>query len=212
MKLLDHARRPVGGFGRAFARGMNMGHAPLTRWGLGQLRIAPDAEILDVGCGGGATIARLLTMCPQARVAGVDYSPASVQVARRHNRRHMGTRCSVREGNVMNLPHEDASFDLVTAVETTYFWPDLVAGLAQCLRVLRPSGQCAVIATAWDPSNTTWTDRLEGMRIYSTEDMARAMKEAGFDTVRAETSPRGWATAIGTKRPDAAIENTNKGD
>lgn len=44
------------------------------------------------------------------------------------------------------LPFPDRSFDVVTVVETHYYWPDLPASLREILRVLEPGGTFALIA------------------------------------------------------------------
>src|SRR5690348_2434747 len=75
-------RKPTGWMGRRIARAMNLSHASLTAWGLRHLDIQADARILDIGCGGGQTIRSLSAAAPSGYVAGVDYAPASVAVAR----------------------------------------------------------------------------------------------------------------------------------
>ena len=47
---------------------------------------APDARVLDCGCGGGANIKRLLKKCPRGIVKGIDYSPVSVESRKRSTR------------------------------------------------------------------------------------------------------------------------------
>ena len=47
------------------------------------------------------------------------------------------------------LPFPDGMFDLVTAVETHYYWPDLVADMREVLRVLKPGGTFVLIAEAY---------------------------------------------------------------
>jgi len=49
-------------------------------------------------------------------------------------------RCSVVQGNVAALPFETDRFDLATAFETVYFWPDLEKCFAEVHRVLKPGG------------------------------------------------------------------------
>jgi 2-polyprenyl-3-methyl-5-hydroxy-6-metoxy-1,4-benzoquinol methylase len=63
-------RKPFSFIGRRVARAMNVGHRHLTAWGLSNVQIKPQFTILDVGCGGGRTIATLATMA--SRVSGVD--------------------------------------------------------------------------------------------------------------------------------------------
>ena len=51
--ILQNTRMPEGFFGRIILRGMNKGHASLSRWGLSQIEWKSDWTILDIGCGGG---------------------------------------------------------------------------------------------------------------------------------------------------------------
>ena len=46
----------------------------------------------------------------------------------------------VLEGNVQSLPFEDNTFDIVTAFETVYFWPDIEKCFGEVKRVLKPGG------------------------------------------------------------------------
>ncbi len=54
--------------------------------------------------------------------------------------RVLGSRCFIEQGNVMELPYETGKFDLVTAFETVYFWPDLKQSFSEVYRVLKPGG------------------------------------------------------------------------
>jgi SAM-dependent methyltransferase len=47
------------------------------------------------------------------------------------------------------LPFADGNFELVTAVETQYYWPDLVADMREILRVLKPAGTLIVMAESY---------------------------------------------------------------
>lgn len=40
----------------------------------------------------------------------------------------------------MDLPFGNDVFDLITAFETIYFWPDILEALKQVHRVLKPNG------------------------------------------------------------------------
>ena len=60
MSFFENTRKPVGLGGKLMVAMMNLGHSPVARWGLRFLRLAPNAKVLDCGCGGGANIKRLL--------------------------------------------------------------------------------------------------------------------------------------------------------
>ena len=75
MPFFENTRKPEGFGGKLMVAMMNLGHSPVARWGLQFLDAAPDARVLDCGCGGGANMKRLLKKCPQGIVKGIDYSP-----------------------------------------------------------------------------------------------------------------------------------------
>ncbi len=137
-KFFSNARKPEGLFGRIMVKGMNGGgHAKMAEWGLSEVAISEVADILDIGCGGGGNIARLLKRCPKGTVTGIDFSPVSVQKSTKVNVKAIREgRCKVLEGNVANLPFADGSFDVVTAFETIYFWPDIEHCFNEVKRVL----------------------------------------------------------------------------
>lgn len=200
--FLEHCRRPEGAVGRLILHGMNRGHGPLSRWALSHVSLTPDTRSLDVGCGGGATLARLLRMCPQGFAAGLDHSPQSVIVSRRKNRAELGRRCDVVQGDVGALPFPDGAFDLVTAFETVYFWPDLPEAFGEIRRVLRPGGRLLLACEMADPSNTLWTRHTAGMTIYAGEDLRARLEAAGFSPVRLRE--RGAWCCLTAHKPDSA--------
>ena len=53
MSFFENPRKPVGFGGKIMVAMMNLGHSPVARWGLRFLELAPDARVLDCGCGKG---------------------------------------------------------------------------------------------------------------------------------------------------------------
>ena len=108
MSFFENTRKPVGLGGKLMVAMMNLSHGPVARWGLQFLRLAPNAKVLDCGCGGGANIKRLLKKCPHGVVKGIDYSPVSVEKARKLNRTAIQEgRCAVLQGSVTDMAFED---------------------------------------------------------------------------------------------------------
>ena len=148
--LLTQCSKPRGWLGRITLRNMNRGHAELTAWGLKHISVQSWDTILDVGCGGGVTVARLAAMAPEGKVCGIDYSVESVAASRKANYARIALgQVEILLGSVSHLPFPDRTFDLVTAVETHYFWPDLAADMGEILRVLKPGGTFLLIAEAY---------------------------------------------------------------
>lgn len=179
-KFMQNCRKPRGLGGRVMVSMMNRGHSDISKWGLSHLQIKSDAKALDIGCGGGANVQRLLAMCPQGHIEGVDYSEESVAVSRKTNRNELGKRCDIRQGSVSRLPYDDGAFDVATAFETVYFWPDISNDIKEVHRVLKPGGSFLICNEAGDPTDTAWTDKIDGMRIYSGEELVRLLTDAGF--------------------------------
>ena len=69
MSFFENTRKPVGFSGKIMVAMMNFGHGAMAEWGLSFLQPAPDAIVLDCGCGGGANIKTLLKL-PQRQGAG----------------------------------------------------------------------------------------------------------------------------------------------
>jgi len=115
----------------------------IDRLGLSHVTINMTESILDVGCGGGRTISKLAAMASEGKVFGIDYSEDSVAAARRTNARWIDIgRVEIEQGSVSQLPFADDSFDLVTAIETHLFWPDLPNDFRKIFRVLKPGARC----------------------------------------------------------------------
>lgn len=205
-------QKPTGWLGRLVLRNMNARHSGVTDWGLAHVRVEKHFTILDVGCGGGRTVSKLAAMATEGKVLGVDYSSASIAVATKTNRdwiRH--GRVEIREGSVSALPFAADSFDLVTAVETHFWWPDLPANFREVLRVVRPGGTVAVVGEVYRGAQTRMAGMVEkylpvtGMKFLSTDEHRQMLEEAGFTDVEVVVDPaKGWIFCSGTKPRDAA--------
>jgi SAM-dependent methyltransferase len=98
----------------------------------------PDANVLDLGCGGGhvsyfvAPVARAVTACdPAAELE----SAVSAEAARRGL-----ANVTTEQAPAEKLPFDDASFDVVVARHTTHHWPDVRRGIREAARVVKPGG------------------------------------------------------------------------
>jgi ubiquinone/menaquinone biosynthesis C-methylase UbiE len=115
---------------------MNASHSKVTDWGLGHISVGQGDTILDVGCGGGRTVSKLAAIAVEGKVYGVDYSEESVAASKRTNARGVDAgRVEIRQGSVSQLPFPDGMFNLVTGVETHFWWPDLPGDMREVFRV-----------------------------------------------------------------------------
>ena len=203
--LVRQCRKPVWWPGQLFLQIMNVSHSGVTSWGLTHVSIEKDFTILDVGCGGGKTIDSLVRMAHGGRVCGVDYSSASVAASRRFNAQWIEAgRVDIQRGLVSSLPFPSATFDLVTAVETHYYWPDLASDFREILRVLKPGRQFVVIAEAYKGERFDWlyqpAMKLLKATYLDVPEHRELFSRAGFCGVEVfEERARGWICAVGRK-------------
>jgi SAM-dependent methyltransferase len=204
-RLMNQYRKPVGWLGRAVARGMNRWHSELTDWGLNHLVAGKYGTILDVGCGGGETVRKLAETNPHSRVYGIDYSEDSVAVAVKRNAQGIRAgRVDIRHGEVSDLPFPEGMFDLVLAVETHYFWPDLASDIKEILHVLKGGGTLLVVGEGYqggkyDDQNRKLAERAE-MSFYGIREIGVLLSAAGYSEVRLfEEYEKGWFCAVARK-------------
>ncbi|TCL61242.1 methyltransferase family protein [Kineothrix alysoides] len=191
-RIIQNTRKPEGIFGRMILKGMNTGHEKLAAWGLSHLALRTGSHILDVGCGGGANIAKMLKDVPESIVDGLDYSAESIAFSQKTNAAHLGKRCEIHQGDAADLPYPAQTLDYVTAFETIYFWPDLDAAFKEIRRVLKAGGELLICCEADDPLDTTWTDRIEGMTVHRGEDLKEHLLRTGYQKVELYHNEKGW--------------------
>jgi ubiquinone/menaquinone biosynthesis C-methylase UbiE len=186
-KIFSNTRKPEGFFGKMMVNGMNGGgHAQMAHWALSSVQIKEDDQILDIGCGGGANIARLLQRAPKGVVQGIDYSSVSVAKSSKVNAKAIAEgRCKVQEASVVKLPFEENTFDLITAFETIYFWPDIEHCFGEVKRVLKPGGQFVIVneSDGSGPMDAKWESLIEGMHTYKPEEIRLHLSNAGFKAI-----------------------------
>jgi ubiquinone/menaquinone biosynthesis C-methylase UbiE len=101
----------------------------------------PDqAQVLELGGGGGFNAERLLGRFPGWHLTATDYDPDMVELLRRRLGR-FGDNVSVQSADATALPFADSRFDLVVAVFVWHHVGDWRAALRECRRVLTPGGR-----------------------------------------------------------------------
>lgn len=127
---------------RDWAHFMEPNARPLYQEVQRRLSVSEGTRLLDVGCGPGG--AALMAHERGARVAGLDASPGSIEVAR--ERIPDG---DFRVGDMETLPWPDSSFDAVTGFNSFQFAGNPTAALKEARRVLVEGGKLGM--AVWAP-------------------------------------------------------------
>jgi demethylmenaquinone methyltransferase/2-methoxy-6-polyprenyl-1,4-benzoquinol methylase len=163
--------------------------------------VQPGDRVLDACCGTGD-----LAIAAEREggiVTGLDFSPRMLERARRKSET-----VTWIEGDLLELPFEDGSFDAATVGFGVRNVADLEAGLAELQRVLRPGGRLAILEITQPrgvlrPFFSLWFERivpllgkvLPGGKAYTylpasvrrfpgAEELAALLERQGFEQVR----------------------------
>jgi len=130
-----------------------------------------DGAVLDIGCGAGNMIHHLARY---GRVQGIEVDARPVAMARARG-------YDVRQGDATRrIPFDDASFDLVTALDVIEHVDDDAAMLREAYRVARPRGILAVSTPAFQ-SLWSYNDEINGhKRRYAPRELCARIEGAGW--------------------------------
>lgn len=151
--------------------------------------LAPGAEVLDAGCGGGSFLADIAERVgPTGRIHALDLDPDNVAVVAR---RAAGLPCPVTAvvGDVTRLPWPDHRFDAVWCANTLQYVDDdaYPRALAELHRVVRPGGLLAlkeydVTALLLHPADPSLVGQLLQTEHPGARRMRRLARAFGFRT------------------------------
>lgn len=174
--------KPEGVLGRVLLSLMNKGHKRSETWALSKIEIQDNMCVLDVGCGGGANVCQIADKLKNGCVFGVDYSKDCVLCSKKLNQKAIDEgRVKIVEASVSNLPFKDEKFDLITAFETIYFWPDLKQDFKEIKRVLKDGGMFCIFTEAGsEKSNRIWEKVIPNMHVYLFDEVLDMLGDAKF--------------------------------
>jgi SAM-dependent methyltransferase len=132
-------------------------------------------RILDVGCGTGAN---LLMLSQYGDAEGVDVSKDALAFCRERGLE------KVKLGAAEELPYDDGTFDLVTALDVVEHLDDDLAGLREMRRVLRPGGRVLLFVPTFMFLWGLQDDVSNHRRRYRMPELRRVLERAGFEIER----------------------------
>jgi sarcosine/dimethylglycine N-methyltransferase len=150
------------------------------------VEITPDDEVLDAGSGIGGT-ARYVAERSRCHVVAVDITEEYCEIARWLNQvAGLDDRISVRQGDVTDLPFEDATFTLMFSQHVQMNVADKALLYVEARRVIVDSGRLAL----WDivagedrepDFPMPWADRPEYSHLTTPDHLRTAIETSGFE-------------------------------
>lgn len=97
-----------------------------------------DQDILDLGCGEGITLERLIKHFPGRNIQGIDILPENVAICET-------LQLPARLGDVYALDCQDSSQDVVLFLEVLEHLPEPEIAIREINRILRPGGRVLIL-------------------------------------------------------------------
>ena len=131
---------PRGAVGRIVAWAMNRVNKVMYHGIIETMKPSKGMKILDIGFGNGY-LEKLIYSKAKCSIYGIDISEDMVKSASKNNKKGIANGdIYLSVGDCCNLAFEDNSFDIVTTMNTIYFWNNTIQGLQEIYRVLGHEG------------------------------------------------------------------------
>ena len=171
-------------------------------------RLAPGAVVADLGCSDGYLLSAVAAACPGAVLAGVDLVERSLLRARGE-----APDAVLLLADILDLPFEDQSVDVVISANVLEHIADHRAALIEIRRVLRPGGRAALIVPAGRGLFDYYDAFLGHQRRYGRRELAGLARAVGYSVVDdlyvgSLLYPAFWAVKKGNRLRHRGLEGS----
>ena len=144
--------------------------------------LAPDAKILDFGCGTGGFLQVLDFIFPGKELVGVEIDNDLIVKCQANNSANLSF---IKYQNISSLP--EGEFDVAFSQEVIYTLPNIALHAEEMFRALREGGYY-IASMGCHIENPTWAQRRSKIRSsekyyaydYTLDEVAKAFYDAGF--------------------------------
>eukprot|EP00752_Nemacystus_decipiens_P011491 g10203.t1 len=162
---------------------------------------ADGGAVIDLSCGSGLMMRRLVASGRYSRVIGGDLSTTMLaEAARRFKQEDLGIPELIR-CDVSKLPLKTESLDGVHAGAALHCWTKLEESISEVYRVLKPGKGffATTFLTSGKPAVARKTADADGYKFFEMDELERLMRDAGFADVKVVQEGRSCAIVRATK-------------
>ncbi|CAD6441219.1 b4a5a2cd-2949-4b91-a90b-1583e073e3e2 [Sclerotinia trifoliorum] len=105
--------------------------------------LTPTSRVLDLGCGPGSITTDIASLIPSGTITGLDAGSSVIEIANAKAKELGLKNCDFQVGDVMKLPFEDETFDVVYTHQLLIHLPDPVEAMREMRRVCKVGGLVA---------------------------------------------------------------------
>jgi arsenite methyltransferase len=190
--IASQLRLPAGLLAPLTGYQMNRTNHQMTVSTLERLMMRPRQSVLDIGFGGGNSLAIFLEANPLGQVVGVEASSAMLNLAKvRFFQSVQQGRLKLFCAKAENLPLQHDKFDLVFTVNTIYFWKDLWTVFMEIYRVLKSNG-CVGLSFRDSEGMRSHAFAQHNFSLYSLEEVQQEMSDCGFVNIQSALEDDGF--------------------
>jgi ubiquinone/menaquinone biosynthesis C-methylase UbiE len=189
-KTYVQGEKPTGPIGYIIGVLMNLLHTNTYYKMIHKSKVPVGNTLLDLGCGGGAFINKMINRKIVKKAYGIDHSDKMIELSNRQNKTSIRNgMVDIRQASVANLPFNDTFFDTATALETIQFWPVLEKSVREVERVLKEGGHFIII-NRFPEENSKWYAK---MQLKKASEYRNILEQSGFIVNMIDKNQkRGW--------------------
>lgn len=189
----SQCKRPTGVIGKICCIIMNIINRQMYQSVEKEIKLNSNSTMLDIGYGNGYLIRKIYDLS-HSHIYGIDVSNDAKKDAAKRNRRGINAgRIHLEVGDCCKMRYKGNFFDVVTTVNTIYFWKDVSQGLAEIYRVVKDGGTFTNVFYSKEIlQKMKYTKK--GFRYFDGEEFVQLAKKAGFSkvTVKKISNERGY--------------------
>lgn len=151
-------------------------------------RTGEDVEsFVDLGTGTGRMIELI---GPKARTSlGIDLSPEMLAFARATLEQSGIEHCSLRQGDLYDLPLQDETADLVTLHQVLHYLDDPAAAVGEAARILKPGGRLLIVDFAPHELDFLREEQAHRRLGFAEDEVKNWLDQAGLDLAEVRRLP-----------------------